>query len=78
MSVARRAAGHRFPAMSPLAPSTAQDILGGIDFRAGGDRVRVRPVKVAEADAVVSDLGVVRCLLKLPSSFGLAMEIDRH
>jgi hypothetical protein len=40
----------------------AQDILGGIDLRAGGDRVGVRPVEVAEADAVVRYLGVVRCL----------------
>ena len=41
----------------------AQDILGGISLSAGGDRVGVRPVEIAEADAVVSYLGVVRCLL---------------
>ncbi len=41
----------------------AQDILGGIGLRAGGDRVGVRPVEIAEADAVVSYLGVVCCQL---------------
>jgi hypothetical protein len=47
----------------------AQDILGGIGLRAGGDRVGVRPVEIAEADAVVSYLGVVGCLLELPGGF---------
>ena len=41
----------------------AQDILGGIGLRAGGDRVGVRPVEIAETDAVVSYLGIVCCLL---------------
>jgi hypothetical protein len=35
----------------------AQDILGGIGLRAGGDRVGVRPVEVAEADGVMRYLG---------------------
>jgi hypothetical protein len=58
------------PLRSPIAGDAArgpqdgaQDILGGIGLRAGGDRVGVRPVEVAEADAVVSYLGVVCCLL---------------
>jgi len=36
----------------------AQDILGGIGLLPGGDRVGVRPVEIAEADAVISYLGV--------------------
>ena len=47
----------------------AQDILGGISLRAGGDRVSVRLVEVTKAEGVVSYLGVVRCLLQLPNGF---------
>jgi len=47
----------------------AQDILGGSGLRAGGDRVGVRPVQVAQADAVLGDLGIVCCLFQLPCGF---------
>jgi len=47
----------------------AQDILGGIGLRPSGYRVGMRPVEVAEAEGVVSNLRVVRRLLKIPSSF---------
>ena len=47
----------------PGAEDGAQDMLGGIGLHAGDDCVGVRPVKVAEADGVISYLGVVRCLL---------------
>jgi len=43
----------------------AQHIRGGIGLRASGDRVGVRPVDIAQADAVVSHPGVVCCLLHL-------------
>ncbi len=45
----------------------AQDILGGSGLRAGGDRVGVRSVQVAQPDAVVGDL--VCCLLQVPRGF---------
>lgn len=61
-----RAASCRSPIFGDVpagAQHGAQDILGGIDLRAGGDRIRVRLVEIAEADAVVRYLGVVRRLL---------------
>jgi hypothetical protein len=58
-----------FGAVLRGAEDGAQDILGRISLRAGGDRVGVRPVEVAEADGVVCYLGVVRCLLQLASGF---------
>jgi hypothetical protein len=48
---------------APGAQDGAQDILRGIGLRASGDRVGVRQVEIAEADAVVSYLSVVCCLL---------------
>ena len=64
MSVARRAAGHRPSAMPPLAPSTARSRFSAASTSARAVIALVcAQVQVAEADAVVSYLGVVRCLL---------------
>lgn len=60
MSAARQVAGHRSSAMSPLPPSTARKTFSAASTSAGGDHVRMRPVQVAEADAVVRYLRVVR------------------
>ncbi len=50
-------------AVSAGSRNVRDDILGGIGLRAGGDRVGVRPVEIAETGAVVSYLGIVCCLL---------------
>jgi hypothetical protein len=58
----RRAPSRRSPIFGDVRAGPqggAQNILGGIGLRAGGDRVCVRPVQVAEADGVVGYLGVV-------------------